>query len=426
MGAYWVPENEYKVYMCKTTGSMSNIIGGLTYILKDYLLQVLPNNLIKNTWIDGELTSTQANSYDNYKPDKPILGIKPRINLSHDLYDSMLPQWHRSDGFTFRGQYNYTPILGNPKAGVYMYATPTRVKVEFDVSILLNTRMQQIDVGYQLGGLLPFKRPYKINSFFLETPIPRFYMETIRDYLKLRNDTAEDIYQFNDFILKSTENFFRKKVILSTGKEEYVYQFRPIINTNFDNLDMDDGEASDMVHSNFRVSFNVSFECWVPYYLIMDIQDSGDFNPPKDYNYDDINTVSRTLKFSFGEPIPEELDNRKMMFFDGFVLEKGKSIDTVEFGNSLTPDLSNIIDFQLQRGLYVEDILTPVIYHNRQRESLINYTVDWKHRTISQIRFIPDSIYHLAIYADMDKYHKVIYELSQLKKQDEKQQNWTK
>jgi len=411
------------VYSCTTTGSMSNIIGGLTYILKDYLLKTLPKNLIKNVWTEGQMISTQMDTASTFKPEKPIMAIKPHISLDFNMYDSILPTWHRSDLFTFQSSYNYVPILGNRKKGIYVYSTPTRVKVNFEVVLLLSTRMQQIDLAYQINGLLPMNRPHKLTSFALETPIPRFYMETIRDALKLDNNSPDDLMQFNDFILKSTQNFFYKKRILSTGKDEYVYQFKPIINTAFSDLDLDEGEETGQIKKNYRVSFNVSFECWVPYYLILDIVDTTrTFTPPTDYNYEDLNTVSRTLHLNLGDPIPEEVNNRQLKLFEGFILDQ-KTVDSVNFAESLTYDMDVIIKYIQDHGMKIEDTITAVVYQNRIKEPDTNYSIDWDTKTLYQKRFIPNSVYHLALYFDMNKYTKIIYELSSNKKQFDKQED---
>ena len=114
------------VYMCRTTASLSALIGNCSQIMKTWITGLFPKDFFKYVYID---TSMSANIFakekDNVfnKHGSPVLVIRPRFAFDEDTLFGRLPMWMNTNYFNFiQLEGNYQPVFGDTKNGIFIFS----------------------------------------------------------------------------------------------------------------------------------------------------------------------------------------------------------------------------------------------------------------------------------------------------------------
>lgn len=246
----------------QSNASISHTYGNVSCAVMNYIKGYFVEDFFKTTHISTKLSSTQLNVYrakkEFWKNKKPMLIMKPRI----DLDDSS--KWYYGSAMMNRltnSRTNVmfectTPMLENKEFGTMIRFGWNRLKVTFDVAIVVDTYHKQIDIASALQNQLIPNTPYLLNTP-LEAYIPNSIVYSMADHLGLkRSDTREILFYLNTYA--GTPITYKLKN--SSGNNEFFMLYDTNIELITSEITIDDGEGSGMIQDTFTISFTVSAE----------------------------------------------------------------------------------------------------------------------------------------------------------------------
>ena len=196
------------------------------------------------------------------RKEKPCLAIVPKIDMSYNNENQYMKVLGL-DRYIRRGAL-YSGFFYDFDNNKCINVEMKKIQVNFDFTIRLSTRAQQIDMADYLRmacriGMtdgterdMDFHLPYELM------------MQVAKDTnFEVEDNKVKNPIQFLRYLNSNSSLPVLYKLRGVTGKEEFFIRIKECyIHTRFNSIDVDEGERTGQVSSNFNI--NLSFTCTFP------------------------------------------------------------------------------------------------------------------------------------------------------------------
>ena len=246
----------------QSSSSVSHTYGNVACVIMNYIQSYFDEEFFKTKHISTKLSSKQLNVYmakkEFWKNKKPMLIMRPRIELddSSRWYYGSAMMSHMTNSKTNVDFADRVTMLDNPEFGTKMKFTWNRLKILFDVAIVVESYNEQIDIGHSLKNQIIPDTPYYLNTP-LESYIPNNLIYKLADHLGIqRNDLPEILYYLNTYAGVP----ITYKLKNGSGNNEFFMLYNTNIEIIASEITIDDGESTGMVQDTYTISFSISAE----------------------------------------------------------------------------------------------------------------------------------------------------------------------
>ena len=426
---------EKHVYMCRTTASLSAIIGNCSQVIKTWFIDIFPNDFFKYIYIDTSMSSTifakeRDNVFNRYG--SPTLVIRPRFDFDDNTLFGRLPMWMNTNYFNFRNlQGNYQPIFGDTTNGIFIYSIPDRIKISFDIEIGCSSRMQQLNIAHYLKSNVLHKGYFKLTGVRMEAQVPKLFIACTHDLMHFDMNDPDSHAEFTDYLGSYSAEKITEKVNPASGDPLYYYMYDTNLICNFDNNpEVDDGEQKEQIRTNFRVTDSMTVDFWVPstfYFETMKILD------PNDYKLGwDINDMSDKIDMVYTmQLIPDNYYTRQdgvnFHFYkkQGYITEysfpiedendPSSTFDIIPLRHFVKKDIVDVANYCMKYGVDMKNIFEFRLYEENRAVNPELLEMDWKKVRMKHRKPKPNTNYHLFLYIGVKEYNRVLERVEKLR-----------
>lgn len=261
-------ENIYTV----ASSSSSTTYGNIMAFFKEYLVRQFGVDYFKDVNLSSEIAYVNIrrrlgrNSLKELsKLERPFMTINPQIQPpSNDMYLFDIPLTKNFDNMEYGIQKNTLfPILKNSTDMYILNYKLNRDQIQFEMSITVDTYMQQLDLYKYMLNHFVWERPFTVNSS-LESMIPRNIVKMMGMISNIDIDSEDNhIPEMLRSMNKFSKYPITYKMRNGTSLDEFFMYYNAELLLTFTDLSIDQvnrkGFADDFYQITFRatVDFNL-------------------------------------------------------------------------------------------------------------------------------------------------------------------------
>ncbi len=427
------------IYSCRASTSMSSLVGNASLVVKNYFLTIFPKNTFKKVFIDmgaasNEFMDSKSNTFA--KEGFPMLSIRPTIQFNDDTVFGRLPDWMCTNYFTFTNPHgNYKPVFADQENRVYIFTSPDRIKITFEIEIICASKMQQMNLAHYLKANALHKGYFYLNDIKLEAEVPRLYIDCLFNELFAANEDQKDkqeVYlEFTDYLESHSQSYITEKYNPSSAnssetiggnitKPSYHYLYGSNLLMMFEDYpSMDDGEQVGQMKTNFRVNDTLSCEFWAPSNFFFETSlplNTGEYTPGWDVDELLGNKVNLTYTMQLK---PDKFVNVDGNTFDyvkkqGYITEDVPlDKDTINLYNFIHSEIRDTVKYiqthdpSLTLHYKESDLILFRLYEGDNMKNPDQIQLDWDTLDMTHIEPKSNTTYHLFMYINYEKYNKL-------------------
>lgn len=341
----------------QSSSCVSHTYGNVSCAIMDYVKSYFEEEFFKTTHISTKLSSKQLNvaraKAEFWKNKKPMVIMRPRIELDDSskwFYGSAM--MNKMTNSKTDVEFSCTvPMLENKEFGTMIRFGWNRLKITFDVVLVLETYNQQLDIGHALQNQLVPNTPYFINTP-LESYIPNSIIYAMADHLGIdRSDTREILFYLNSYA--GTPITYKLKN--ESGNNEFFMLYDTNIEVITSEITIDDGEGVGMVQDTFTIAFNISaeFNGVGTWYLFLKNLNPEFITMPNGKN---MGSGDRMIPIS---SIPLKYDLKLTPGWEIYstpcYFVSSETIDTTDISSVISRPVANLIRMTLDSGMILND-----------------------------------------------------------------------
>lgn len=247
--------------------SLAHTYGNVTCQIVDYLKNMFPDNYFKTVHVSSTIAYRQFNIFQNsnkefLRKNKPMLIVRPRVELNDSevfLYKTFLTT-RMTDNYMDTSFTNLQPFIYDNERGNCMKFLLNRLKMMFDVTIVTETQIEQLNISHFFKNRVRQDAPFFIQTS-LENYIPRELMKLMSKDIGIpMYDENGSIAKFLEYVNGVSLYPITYKMKNSSGNDEFFRHYPVNIDTMIQGLSIDDGAKRGFVSDAFTTSFTVSTE----------------------------------------------------------------------------------------------------------------------------------------------------------------------
>lgn len=247
--------------------SLAHTYGNITCQIVDYLKNMFPENYFKTIHVSSTIAYRQFNIFQNsskefLKKTKPMLIIRPRVELNDSevfLYNTYLTT-RMTDNYMDTSFTNLQPFIYDKERGNCMKFLLNRLKMMFDVTIVTETQIEQLNIAHFFKNRVRQDRPFFIKTS-LESYIPRELMRLMSEDVDIPlYDENGSVAKFLEYVNGVSAYPITYKIKNSSGNDEFFRHYPVNVDTSIQGLSIDDGSKRGFVSDMFTTTFTVSTE----------------------------------------------------------------------------------------------------------------------------------------------------------------------
>ena len=365
--------------------SPSHTYGNALAFIQNWIVELFDKDFFKTFHIYSKIAHRQLKSSgkDYFKKERPILVVKPRIDTNEDRFLSNTPFIERfTDLYSTYGYTAYQPFFYDDKNQIAIEYQMNRLVMYTDVTIILDTVMQQIDVESYIRNSTRINHPFFIDTYF-ETYLPMEMLNILSNIAGIpiidSDGNTKDFLQYMNTYSGYPITF---KLNGATGDKEF-YRYYPVrIDTNISDISMSDGEKTGQISSNYTINFTIKMEfnsVGMFYMFNKNIRGIQKKILPMDNKRDNLVPVFTDIDYY------EDHDTRPgWAFYRKFSIRLEKPNESVDISSTLNKSLMFVIDYHLQNRMPMMDLIDIKI--RKQGKTIFygqDYTIDYAKRTIN-------------------------------------------
>ena len=401
--------------------SVSSLYGCIGYTVQDMLLHQFPKNYFRSTTMASELATRNMRrlvglntNNELQKRQKPSLFIQPTY-ADTDRSEPMqgIPLTCNFDNLQYSTNKQYLfEVIRDREYGYSLKFRMNRDRIDYDITITLDTLHQQLDIYKMMKNQLRWERPFSAQ-IALESIIPK---NLIGQISKLCHMDLEAHAEFVPILLRRLNTVSGYPITYkirnaSATDEWFMYYVHNVIFT-YSDLQVESGTRKGMSEDRFPITFRVSAEFNLPgvYFLEgnQEIIETIDLSlKTKEYNEDNSVYLPIFTVSNLYAKFPPEQDG---MLLYGTSLFK---TDVNPNGDPRHPQYEDRIDL---KGVLDDEHIRVLRTHrnwNMQPETLMrtyvlkngtslvydqDFKIDWN--TLELVVYSPDpeATYRIALY----------------------------
>lgn len=386
--------------------SLAHTFGNVTAFMSEFVKGLFPPNYFKTVTISSSIAYKHFNLFDNnnrefIKKNKPILIIRPRVDFSNDsdifLNGTYLTQ-RITDNFMDLDMGNLQPFIEDPKNGLYIKYLLNRMRMFFDVTIIVESQMEQLNQAMYLKNRVRQDHPFDLQTA-LESNVPRDLIKMVMTDAKIDiNDTKATL----DYLNAQSYYPVTYKLKNSTGNDEFFRYYPVHIDTMLTGLSLDDGSKKGFVSDSYAINFTVNTEfntAGLYYYLTRNPETIRDFQVSIMNDSDSIIPVFTISNLFEDISLPQGWN---MYASPMYKVERDNLPDVLQFESLLNRSLNSAIDYHLEKGIPLAPMIKTFVMKDNVRlnEEINEYSIDYSTRELTTNNSNITSTYRMLIYVN--------------------------
>lgn len=393
--------DNHKVITCKTSTTFAYMVGGITSFASSFFMSKFPKGYFKKLFIIDSFNSTNMRNEDFYEQSTPYISIQPVFEVGN-TFTEMQPYWQTTNYWIFRNKIkNYPPVLKDKESGINIYAVPSRVKVNFNISIKLPTVMSAYEAMHYITQNFETTGYNYINDIKLQTEIPPSYIKIIAKTLKLDVNNKEDKDKLNEFLLSHSYSGIQEIINMSTGRPSHMYNLNSNILVNYPDTATFEKNNEGAVVKDTVVKYSFSMETWIPSNYIMEVPDS---NMIIDEEEDNLVDEKGNYKFNLifkKDYIEHELDGKHLLVKKSYIPDVNVEYDLLEFEPIISEEVISVLKKLKEYNKNISNVMKAIVYINGRELSESLYDVDWDNYTLKTFHPLSNKTYTILLYGNL-------------------------
>lgn len=266
----------HEVNYVQCQSSASHTFGNITAFIQNWIINLFPENLFKTIHVNSKISHLQlrSTSKEFLKKSPPMFIIRPRVewkDSSRFLNGTMLIE-RRGDLYHSRGDTNLQEFFQDNKNKVSLKFQLNRSVVNFDVILIFDTLMEQINWSNYILNAVRHDIPFNIETC-LESYLPPELLKQLSYCAGVPMiDEDGSNKNFIRYLNANSKYPITYKLQGSSGTEEFYRYYPATIDTIINNFNVDEGEKVGHITNRYQISFSVRCEFYSTgfYYLFSD------------------------------------------------------------------------------------------------------------------------------------------------------------
>ena len=354
--------------------STAHTFGNVTAFIQNWLINLFPEGLFKTIHVNSKIAHTQLRSTPNefLKKTPPMFVIRPRIEWrdSNRFLNGTMIIERQSDLYNRYGGTNLQPFFQDNKRKVTVKYQLNRHVMNFDVILVFNTLMQQLNWSNYFINSVSQEIP-----FFLETCLESYLSPEMLNQLSICSgvplkDEAGSTAEFLRYMNQNSEYPITYKLQGSTGTEEFYRYYPARIDTLITNFNTDEGEKVGHIMDRYQITFSIRCEFYGTgfYYL---------FSDKLKKNSIIVSDTTDTIVPIFTDVITQDdVDlpvGWKLYASPSCMLEKPD--DTIDISSLFNDSITQAFKFHIERGIPVNQFFKIRV---RKQGKVLQYGKDFE------------------------------------------------
>lgn len=248
----------------KANGSVAHTIGNVTFQITEMIKGWFPSNFFRHTHINTRLSYRESkreennSNYEFIKKNRPMISIKPTpIFNDTDTFGAYSLLFNNIYDTSFG---NFQPFFRDNKCGVGISYLLNRLKIVFEITIYLDTELQQYNIYHYLLNKLTDQQVYNFNTA-LEFYIPKKLVELLSVFsnIPIRNDQGT-VKEFLDYFMMNANRYVTFKEQTSSASEEFYMYYPLIIQWAPSDFSLEEPAKKGFVTQSCNINFMVTAE----------------------------------------------------------------------------------------------------------------------------------------------------------------------
>ncbi|WP_304576598.1 hypothetical protein [Romboutsia ilealis] len=387
--------------------SLAHTYGNVTCFITEWLKGLFPKNYFKTVHVSSTIAYRNFSRFNNtnkefIKKSKPMLIIKPRIELDNE--DGFLKETYFTtrivdmmDSTDWGNLQDYVSDVYNQR---YVKFLMNRLNISFDVSIIVETQMEQINMAHYFKNRVRQGRPMFLNTC-LESFVPRDIIALLaKDIAVPIKDDMGHVKPILDFLNSNACYPTTYKYKNSSGNDEFFRYYPASIETTITGLSMDDGVRKGYTTDNFQINFTINCEfstAGLYYYFTRNRELVKRFVP----QYEEVETNSSQMIpiFTVSNIFDIELPEGWNVYTSPMYTVDSNKPEELEFEPLINTSLKEVINYHRKNGIPLSVFLSASVLKGNKlmSEELGEYKIDWDKLTITTYNCNPSSTYRFIL-----------------------------
>ena len=386
--------------------SSAHTYGNMTAFAVEYIKGLFPKNYFNTVQVSSKIAFKEFNIFQNknkefFKKNKPILVIRPRIELNNrdTFLNGTYLTTRIADNFSDVDFGNLQDFIQDKDKGINIKYLMNRVNMYFDITVIVETHMAQLDLMSYLKNRIMIERPFNVRTC-LENQVPREFINILSQESGVPiYDENNSISNFIEYINSNSIYPVTYKMKNSTGNDEFFRYYPVNCDTMFTEFSLDDGNKKGMIYSSFSLTSTMSMEFYTAglfYYFTQKPELLTDVNIG-------IETDNKIIPiFTMNNIFESELPNGWSLYASPlFKVDSMKIPEVLDLTMLTNESLNNVVKYHKDKGMDISTFLT--IRVSKDNDILVkdrDYTVDYDTMKVVVRRLNMDSTYRLYMYVN--------------------------
>lgn len=394
--------NDSSLSLCKTTTSVSEVIGGLGSFIMSYFKSKFPKETFKSSYIVDSVAASTLRLNTAPNQELPYIGMEIQYTgedpISGKNFMSSTPQYFVAN--KNRDQY-YHKIFHDAENRIKIYAIPDRIRVNINFLLKLQTPMASTDIMHYIRNNFETEGINYVNGIRLPCIIPTQFIDQIGKKFEIDKNNSEDLQNLHQYLMDSSLGSIRESRNMSTGNPMYSYNYVTNVMLQFQDQATADRNVNNLVVQDTSVSFSISAEIDCPSGFLLEIPD---FELPATVG-SDLDTSSLKFNVVFKqELIPQTLSNgMKHIMHESFVPDVNVLKDQLDISPILSSSLVGVLREINKIGGNTSNLVNLKLYRNNIEVPSSSYTVDFNTMILTTLYPVPNETYSVVLYGDIFK-----------------------
>lgn len=249
--------------------SLAHTYGNVTAFYVELLKELFPKDYFSSVHIASKVAFREFNIFQNrdkefFKKSKPMLIVRPRVefNNSDEFLKGSYLTTRIANQLADNDYGNLQEFISDDEKGVHMKFLLNRMSMLFDVTIIVETQMEQLNKATYLKNRVMLERPFDIMTC-LENTIPKDFLNVMAKETGYDISTTEGTQNFLEYLNTHSIYPITYKMKNSTGNDEFFRYYPVKLDTTISELSLDEGSKKGFVANAFSISFTISSEFYI-------------------------------------------------------------------------------------------------------------------------------------------------------------------
>ena len=251
-----------------SNASIAHTMGNVTSLFTEFIKSWFPKDYFKHVHINTRMAyreqKREENSdYEFIKKNRPILVVRPRLDADNtDIFLTYSLLTTNNFDMNFRGATsNMQPLFLDRDKGISLSYLMGRIRVIFDVTIMVDTEIEQINQYYYLLSRVVPERIYRMNSS-LEYLLPISIIELISAYsgVPIKDNDTGTTREFLQYMMAHSNKYITFKERPSTSTMDFFMYYPLAIDWVVTDLSRDEPNKKSWAVYTSNINFTLTTE----------------------------------------------------------------------------------------------------------------------------------------------------------------------